>query len=170
MGLLAFLGWIVLASAAPDLAPRALGIDRHAPDLFLALAVYLPLRGRGFASVKWAILLGFAKDAHSLDPLGTHAFVLGTVAWVVAREARGGAPSEGIGRLVRVAVASVLATWLLALRLLPVTDVRIPARELFLASLPTAFWTAVACGPLFPLLDRLQAFDGLSGRLRGVPA
>jgi rod shape-determining protein MreD len=170
MGLLALVGWIVLASAVPDLVPRTLGIADHAPDLFLALAVYLPLRGRGFSSVKWAILLGLAKDVHSLDPLGTHAFVLGTVAWVVARGTRSGVPADGIGRLVRVGIASVLATWLLALRLLPVTEVRMPLSDLFLGAFPVALWTALACGPLFALLDGLRLFDDLSGRLRGLPA
>jgi cell shape-determining protein MreD len=170
MGLLALACWIVLASAVPDLAPRRFGIAAHAPDLFLALAVYLPLRGRGFSSVKWAILLGFAKDAHSLDPLGTHAFVLGTVAWVVARGVRTGVPCAGPGRLVRVAVASVLATWLLAFRLLPVTEVRMPLSAVFLDAFPIALWTALACGPLFPVLDRLRLFDDLAGRLRGLPA
>jgi rod shape-determining protein MreD len=170
MDWIAFLGWLVLASAAPDLVPSGVVSDRHAPDLFLALAVYLPLRGRGFSAVGWAILLGFGKDLLSLDPLGTHAFVLGTVAWFVARGRGSGTGAAGITRLLGVALASVLSTWLLALRLLPVTEVRVPLSTLLGDAAATAFWTALAAGPLFSILDRLRVFDDLAGRSRGLPA
>jgi rod shape-determining protein MreD len=170
MGLVFLVAWVVLAQALPDLLPGTMGLGRHGPDLFLALAVYLPLRGQGYGCVGWAVVLGATKDALSLDPLGTHAFVLGTVAWFVARARHGARGAEGLARLGRVALASVLATWLLALRLLPVTEVRIPFAELTAGALATAVWTALAAGPLFSLLDRLHAFDDLAGRPRGLPA
>jgi rod shape-determining protein MreD len=170
MGLVALVLWVGVASAIPDLASGALSIERHSPDLFLALAVYLPLRGTGFGAVGWAIVVGLAKDMLSLDPLGTHAFVLGTVAWFVARGRRGGVARDGGTRLVQLVVASVLGSWLLALRLLPVTEVRAPLSSVFLDAFPTALWTALAAAPLFSLLDRLHAFDDLVGRPRGLPA
>jgi rod shape-determining protein MreD len=170
VGLLALFGCVVLAQAVPDLLPHVLGVSRHPPDLFLALAVYLPLRGRGYGCVGWAMLLGAAKDCVSLDPLGTHAFVLGTVAWFVARGRPTPRGAEGLPRLARVGVASVLATWLLALRLLPVTEVRAPLSELTVGAFATAFWTALLSGPLFSILDRLRALDDLAGRPRGLPA
>src|SRR5262249_27435233 len=60
-------------------------IDRHAPDLYVALAAYLALRARTISVVKWGILLGCLKDCASLDPLGTHAFVLGATTFLFAR-------------------------------------------------------------------------------------
>jgi hypothetical protein len=56
------------------------------------------------------------------------------------------------------------------LRLLPVTEVRVPLSEVFLGSVPTAIWTALAAAPLFSLLDRYGVFDDLAGRRRGLPA
>jgi rod shape-determining protein MreD len=170
VGLLALFACVVLAQALPDLLPRALGASRHPPDLFLALAVYLPLRGRGYGCVGWAMCLGATKDCLSLDPLGTHAFVLGTVAWFVAHARPTPRGAEGGPRLARVAVASVLSTWLLALRLLPVTEVRFSVADLTVGAAATAFWTALLAGPLFSILDRARALDDLAGRPRGLSA
>ena len=77
MGLIVLVFWLVLAAGLPDLLPRAFGLSAHAPDLWTALVVYLACRGRGYAAVGWGIVIGLLEDCHSLDPLGTHGFVLG---------------------------------------------------------------------------------------------
>src|SRR5437867_13005231 len=85
MGPLVLLLGAVVACAVPDAMPRTLSVDRHAPDLFAALAAFLALRGTGLHVVKWGIVLGLLEDCASLDPLGTHAFVLGTTTFLFAR-------------------------------------------------------------------------------------
>ena len=88
MGLLVLFALSVLGCAVPDFAPSTWGIARHAPDLFTAVAAYLGLRGRGAGALTGAVLLGLLQDCASLDPLGTHAFVLGVVALVFLRPGR----------------------------------------------------------------------------------
>ena len=82
MSIFALFLFVLLASALPGVWPRALGLASYAPDLWVALVVYLALRGRGYLAVGWGIALGLLRDALSLDPLGTHAFVLGVTAFV----------------------------------------------------------------------------------------
>jgi rod shape-determining protein MreD len=165
VGALVLLLLTFLAAAVPDLAPRFLGIDRYPPDLLTALAVYLALRGRGEGVVLWGCLLGAAKDATSLDPLGMHAFVLGTVAWLFSRdrERGGGDPLGGVSRAVAVAGGVILAHVLYALRAWPVGGRGVPLGTL-LGAFPTALVTAVFTAPLFALLDRTGALDDVAGR------
>jgi rod shape-determining protein MreD len=162
-----------LAAAVPDLAPRALGLDRFPPDLFVGLVAYLALRGRGEGVVLWACLVGVAKDAASLDPLGTHAFVLGALAWLLARdEGRGRGdrrPLAGVSRAVAVAGAVLLAQVLYAARTWPVGG-RLPSFGTFLEAFPVALSTAVVLAPLFALLDRTGALDDLAGRTDALRA
>jgi rod shape-determining protein MreD len=165
VGALVLLLLTFAAVAVPDLAPRFLGLDRFPPDLLAALAVYLALRGRGEGVVLWGCLLGAAKDATSLDPLGTHAFVLGAVAWLFARDReRGGTDSVvGVSRAVAVAAGVLAAHALYALRAWPVGGRGVSLGAL-LAAFPTAVTTAVVAAPLFALLDRTGALDDVAGR------
>jgi rod shape-determining protein MreD len=165
VGVAVLLALTVLASAVPDLAPGFLSIDAHPPDLWLASAVYLVLRGRGFAPLPWVIALGLARDCLSVDPLGTHAFVLGAVGFVLARRRSGSAPPDGAGRAAVLFAASLCASALYVLRLLPVAEARPPASAL-LDAFPVALWTTLAAAPLYALLDRTRALDGLAGRTR----
>lgn len=171
MGVFAVFGWVLLACAMPDLAPRTLSMDRHAPDLFVALVAYLALRSDGLDVVPWAIAIGVAQDCASLDPLGTHAFVLGFVGFVFAR--REGASSRarvrGPGLGITIAGAALLAHVLYVVRMIPVLRVG-PSFVGLLAGAPAALWTAVFAWPLLALLDRAHAFDGVTGRPRGLPA
>ncbi len=162
--------WVLawLAAAVPDLCPALLGMRSHPPDLFLALAVYLAMRGRGTAAVKWGIALGAAKDCLSLDPLGSHAFVFGVVAWLFARR-EGHAPATGTLRVILTACAALVAQWLYLLRMLPVAHGGITVGAFF-GAIPSALFTAALAPPLFALLDRTRALDGLAGRAREVPA
>lgn len=154
---------VVLASAVPDLCPSTLSIDRHAPDLFLATVVFLVVRGRGFSALPYAILVGLARDCLSVDPLGTHAFVLGTVAFVLVRTRSGSVPPTGVARLAKTFAASLGASALYYLRLLPVAEARAPVSTL-LDALPVALWTTLAAAPLFTLLDHLRVLDSTAGR------
>lgn len=167
MGLLVLFAWAVLASAVPDAAPRWLGIDRHAPDLWVALAVWLGTRANGYAVTGWAALLGALKDACSLDPLGTHAFVLAAVAFVFVR--RRGAPVRGVALAVALATGTMVAHVLYVLRSVPL-HAEGPALGNLLAGAPTALWTAIAAWPLLGLLDRTRALHDLVGRPGGLPA
>jgi rod shape-determining protein MreD len=163
VGVVVLLGLVVLASAVPDLAPSFLAIDAHPPDLWVAIVVYLALRGRGLAALPWAVALGLARDSLSVDPLGTHAFVLGTVAFVLARRHASGAPPDGPARLAILFTATSCASALYVLRLLPVAEARPPASAL-LDAVPIALWTTLFAGPLFALLDRARLLDDVAGR------
>ena len=121
MGLLVLLALALLAAAVPDAAPHVLAIDRHPPDLFLALAAYLALRGRGYEAVPWAMALGALKDCASLDPLGTHAFVLGTVALLLSSGRERAGSVRGVTRAFAVGAAGVLAHAISLVRSIPVT-------------------------------------------------
>jgi rod shape-determining protein MreD len=165
VGALVLLLLTFLAAAVPDLAPRVMGLDRFPPDLLTALVVYLALRGRGDGVVLWGCLLGVAKDAVSLDPLGTHAFVLGAVAWAFARDRERGAaaPVAGVARAAAVAGAVLLAHVLYAVRVWPVGGL-VPSAATLLRAVPIALVTAVATAPLFALLDATGALDDVAGR------
>lgn len=167
MGPLVLLALALLAAAVPDAAPHLWAIDRHAPDLFLALAAYLALRGRGYEAVPWAIGLGALKDCASLDPLGTHAFVLGTVAFLLSSGRERSGKVRGVTRALAVAGAGALAHAIYLVRSIPVTN-ELPTASALLAGLPIGLWTAVFAAPLLALLDRTGALDDLAGRRRGV--
>ncbi|MFV1959307.1 MAG: rod shape-determining protein MreD, partial [Planctomycetota bacterium] len=107
---------VLLATTLPDLCPRTLSLASHPPDVWVAVVAYLALRGRGYRAVGWAIVLGFVRDALSLDPLGTHAFVLGAVALVFCEGRRHRGPMEGVLGTLVVFAAALLAGWLYLLR------------------------------------------------------
>src|SRR5204863_9948263 len=107
------------AAAAPALVPDRFGLGTSPPDLFTALAVFLAMRADGHRAVPWAILLGVAKDATSLDPLGSSAFALGTVAFLLARP-RTVPATVGAARAAAVAGATLLAHVVYVLRMIPV--------------------------------------------------
>jgi rod shape-determining protein MreD len=169
VGLVALLAWVLFAVAVPDLAPTWASMDRHAPDLFVALAVYLALKSDGVGVVAWGIVLGLLKDCVSLDPLGTHAFTIGTVTFLFAR--RRGRTEVVRGPAVAVSVAGgvLVAHALYVLRMIPVLREG-PSFASLLSGAPVALWTALAAWPLLSLCDRLHAFDDLAASDRGVPA
>jgi rod shape-determining protein MreD len=169
MGIPVLLLLIGVAAALPDLLPDFLSIRSHPPDLWVALTAYLALRARGFESLKWAIFLGLVKDALSLDPLGTHGFVLGAVAWLFAEGGGRRGAVDGLSRLILTAAAALLAGWIYLLRLLPMGGGVVTAGA-FLDALPAALWTTVLSASVFPLLDRWRLLDDLCGRKRGLPA
>ena len=169
MGALVLLLLVVVAGAVPDLCPSLAGISAHPPDLLVALAAYLSLRGSGYGAVPWSIGLGFAKDAMSLDPLGTHAFVLGAVSLLLVRDRSGEAPARGLLRAGAVALAALFAHVVAVLRSVPVSREGFSLAGL-LAGFPVALWTGLLTWPLLSLLDRTAALDGLAGRARGLSA
>ena len=169
MALFALWCFVLLASALPGLMPGVLSLETYPPDPWLLLVAYLALRGRGYSAVGWAIAIGIVQDALSLDPLGTHAFVLGFVAFVFSEGRRHRSPPAGAGRVLATFGAALLAGWLCVLRLLPVGGHAIEVADVFRA-VPTAFWTTVLAAGLYPLLDHYQVFDDLLGRRRGLPA
>lgn len=169
MGVLVLFALVLLAQALPDLAPRLLGLAEHPPDLWLATTAYLASRARGYAAVGWGIGLGLARDVASLDPLGTHAFVLGTVAFLFAEGSRSRGRTPGAVRLAWTGLAAVVAGVLYRVRLLPLGEGLVSAAS-FLDVLPVALWTVVFAAFLFPLLDRTGALDDLCGRTHGLPA
>jgi len=169
MGLLVLLALALLAAAVPDAAPHVLAIDRHPPDLFLALAVYLALRGRGYDAVPWAMGLGALKDCASLDPLGTHAFVLGTVALLLSSGRARAGSVRGVTRALAVGAAGALAHAIYLVRAIPVTG-ELPSAAALLDGLAIGLWTAVFAAPLLAILDRTGVLDDLAGRRRGVPS
>ena len=164
LGLLA-----IVAAALPDACPSVFGISSAPPDLFLAVTALLALRGSGPRAVPWAILLGIAKDATSLDPLGTHAFVLGTTALLLGRERPMTDATRGASRAVAVAGAALLAHVLYVLRTIPVFREG-PSLAGLLVGFPVALWTALLTWPVLSLLERTRVLDDLVGRSRGLPA
>jgi rod shape-determining protein MreD len=169
VGLL-FLGLIaVVAAALPDACPSFAGISSAPPDLFVAVVALLALRGSGPRAVPWAIALGIAKDAVSLDPLGTHAFVLGTTALLLGRDRLLTQPPSGASRAAAVAGAALLAHALYVVRSIPIHRSG-PTVGGLLAGFPVALWTALLTWPLLSLLERTRALDDLVGRSRGLPA
>lgn len=163
MGFVVLLALMLLATAIPDLSPHALSIHRHPPDLWVAATLYLAFRARAFKAVGWAILLGLVRDSVSLDPLGTHAFVLGTIAFLFAEGRSQRGRVEGLTRLCLVAAGSLLAGWLYLVRILPLGGGVVTAGA-FVGVVPGVLWTTVLAAGLFPLLDRYQLLDELCGR------
>ncbi|MFM8387181.1 MAG: rod shape-determining protein MreD [Planctomycetia bacterium] len=169
LGVIAVLGWLLLAAALPDLLPDRLGLVHAGPDLWVALVVYLACRGRGYAAVGWAVVVGVCRDVQSLDPLGTHAFVLGLVALVFAEGARDRGRVGAGTRAACLLAGGVLAAWAYTLRMLPLGG-GLSGRDL-LAAFPVAAWTVVAAAPLYAISDALRLFDDVLGRRRhGLPA
>jgi len=169
MGLLVLFALSVLACAVPDLTPAALGLSRHAPDLFTAVAVYLGLVGRGYGALTGAVLLGLLQDCASLDPLGSHAFVLGIVALVFLRPGRS-TPIRGASRATCVVLGCVFGRLLLVVRMLAVMKEGRPGLGFVADGVLSALWTALASWPLFALLDRTHALEDFTGGTRGVSA
>ena len=169
MAVLALFGWVLLACAAPDLAPSLLGWERHAPDLFVALAVYLAVRSDGLDVVAWGIALGLAQDCVSLDPLGTHAFVVGLVTLLFARGRGSFERSSGLGLGFSLFGGTLLAHGLYVLRMIPVLREG-PTLPGLLAGAPVGLWTTLWAWPLLALLEKAHAFDDLTGRRHGLSA
>lgn len=163
MGLVVLLALLLLATAVPDLCPQVLSIDRHPPDLWVAAALYLAFRARAFKAVGWAIAIGLVRDSVSLDPLGTHAFVLGTLAFLFAEGRSQRGRVAGMTRLALVAAGTLLAGWLYLLRILPLGGGLVTAAA-FIDVLPVMLWTTVLAAGLYPLLDRYHLLDELCGR------
>jgi hypothetical protein len=163
MSLFALLLVPILACAVPDLAPPALGLERHPPDLWAVVVVYLALRGRGFRAVGWAIALGAVRDAASLDPLGTHAFTLGLTAFVFCEGRVPRSQVEGAGAAGLAALGVLAAAWIHLLRILPLGGGVVDLAA-FGAAFPVALASGVLAAGLFPLLDRFGVFDDLCGR------
>lgn len=169
MSLVVLLVLMLLASAMPDLCPPLLSIQRHPPDLWLVAALYLAFRARGFKAVGWAVMIGLARDSVSLDPLGTHAFVLGTTAFFFAEGRRQRGRVHGPVRLALTAAACAFAGWLYLLRILPLGGGAVTFAA-FLDVIPVALWTTVLAAGLYPLLDRYRLLDELCGRTSAFPA
>jgi cell shape-determining protein MreD len=167
MGVLALFAWGVLASAFPDAAPAWLSIDRYAPDLWAALAVWLGTRANGHGATGWAALLGGLKDACSIDPLGTHAFTLAVVTFVFVRKR--GVPPRGAALATAVFSGALLAHVLYVLRSVPLHRGG-PVLADLMAGFPTATWTALFAWPFLTLLDRSGLMHDLVGRRGGLPA
>ena len=170
MGFPALILLMILAAGVPDLMPRALGLRTHAPYVWLLLALYLTFRARGYGAVGWAIAVGLVEDCLSLDPLGTHGFVLGTTAWLLSEGRSHRGRLEGGPRLLLTALGSLLAGWIYLFRIIPLDGARggVTAGA-FVDAFPTAFFTAILSLFFFPVLDRLGVLDDLCGRSRGLP-
>ena len=168
MSLLVLFGLVLLALGVPDVCPDTLGLSHFAPDLWVATVIYIALRARGYRAVGWGILLGLVRDATSLDPLGTHAFVLGVIAFLFCEGRKRRGPVEGASGLVATFVATLLAGWLYVLRVWP-TGQGFDLARLWPA-IPTALSTTLFALILHGLLDRYHLLDGIRGRARGLPA
>jgi len=160
---------LLLAAALPDLCPGVPLLASHPPDLLLVLAVHLALRVRGYGAIPWAILLGLLKDAASLDPLGSNAFVLGAVAFLFCEGTRQRGPVRGATGVLATFGAALVAGWLGALRVLPYGGDAFRAADL-LEAVPAALASALLGAALAPFLDRYHLLDELWGRERGLPA
>lgn len=169
------MGWVVLfllvllAAAVPDVCPDALGLSTYPPDVWVLVTLYLAFRTRAYQGVGWGIALGFVRDALSLDPLGTHAFVLGVVAFAFAEGNHHRGRVLGATRIVFVLVGAAMATWLYQLRILPFAGPSLPFSAVWDA-FPTAFWTALTGLALYPLLDRYKLLDDVCGRRHAFSA
>jgi len=168
LSVLVLFGLILLALAVPDVCPQVLGLDGNAPDLWVATVIYIALRARGYRAVGWGIALGFIRDAVSLDPLGTHAFVLGVVAFLFCEGRRRRGPVKGASGLVATFAATLLAGWLYVFRVWP-TGQPVMLADLWHA-VPTALTTTLFALVLHGVLDRYHLLDGIRGPTRGLPA
>ncbi len=169
MAILALLLLVLLGAALPDVVPHTLGLRSWPPDVFALVTIYIAGRGRAFRAVGWGIALGAVKDSLSLDPLGTHAFVLGFVAWLLAEGATNRGRLDGAAGLLLVFAGTTLAGWVHAVRVMPYARVG-SLGEAFVGSLATAFWTTMLAIPLAALLDRTHALESLFGRPRAFSA
>lgn len=169
MSLVVLFFLMVLAGSIPAFCPDMLGIQGHAPDLWVITVLYLALRAPGYQAVGWGILVGLVRDCVSLDPLGTNGFVLGLLAFFFAEGRHRRGRVDGVYRMTLVGVGVVAASWLYLLRILPFGG-GVVELGLFIDALPTALWSAILAGMLFPLLDRYHLLDDLCGRARALPA
>ncbi len=160
---------MLLAAALPDLMPHVLSIHRHPPDLWALAALYLAFRARGFRSVGWAIAIGAARDCVSLDPLGTHAFVLGCTAFFFCEGRGSRGRIDGSSRIALTGLGVLTAGWLYLLRILPLGG-GVVTFEAFVAAVPVALWSALFAAGLFSVLDRYHLLDEVCGRARAFQA
>ncbi|MDA1194989.1 MAG: rod shape-determining protein MreD [Planctomycetota bacterium] len=165
MSAVALFALTLLATALPDLLPSTWGLARHPPDLWALAALYLALRARGFRAVGWAVLLGLIRDCVSLDPLGTHGFVLGAIAFLFCAGQRERGRVDGASRVALVFVGVLASGWLYLLRLVPIGG-GVVTFGAFLDAIPVALWSALLAMGLFPLFDRFGLFDDVCGRSR----
>ena len=163
MSLVALLALMLLATAVPDLVPPVLSIDRHPPDLWAILALYLAFRARGFRAVGWAVLLGLVRDCVSLDPFGTHGFVLGTVAYLFCEGRKSRGRIEGGTRAALTGLGVLVAGWLYLIRILPLGG-GVVTFGAFLDAVPVALWSTLMAMGLYPVFDRFGLFDEICGR------
>jgi rod shape-determining protein MreD len=154
---------MILATMLPDLLPSFLSLQRHPPDLWALSVLYLAFRARGFKAVGWGIVIGLVRDSVSLDPLGTHAFVLGALAFIFCEGRRQRGRIDGMGRLVLTGAGVLLASWLYLLRLLPMGASGITFAT-WIDAIPVALWSALMAAGLFSVLDRYGLLDELCGR------
>ncbi len=169
MSLVALLALMLLATAVPDLVPPVLAIDRHPPDLWAILALYLAFRARGFRAVGWAVLLGLVRDGVSLDPFGTHGFVLGTVAFLFCEGRKSRGRIEGGTRAALTGLGVLVAGWLYLIRILPLGG-GVVTFGAFLDAIPVALWSTVMAMGLYPVFDRFGVFDEICGRTHAFSA
>ena len=169
MSFVLLLALMLLATAVPDLVPSVLAIDRHPPDLWAILALYLAFRARGFRCVGWAVLLGLVRDCVSLDPFGTHGFVLGTIAFIFCEGRKSRGRIEGGTRALLTFVGVLGAGWLYLLRILPLGADGVTF-EAFLGAVPVALWSTLMAMGLYPVFDRYALFDEICGRSHAFSA
>ncbi len=167
MSLVLLLGLMLLATALPDLVPSILSIDRHPPDLWAIAALYLAFRARGFRSVGWAIGIGLVRDCVSLDPFGTHGFVLGVVAYIVCEGQTSRGRIDGGMRALLTGAGVLGASWLYLLRILPLGG-GVVTFGAFVDAVPVALWSTLMALGLYPVFDRFGLFDEICGRARAL--
>lgn len=163
MSLVVLLALMLLATAVPDLVPSMLSIDRHPPDLWAITALYLAFRARGFRSVGWAVLLGLVRDCVSLDPFGTHGFVLGSVAFLFCEGHKSRGRIEGGTRAALTGLGVLVAGWLYLLRILPLGG-GVVTFGAFVDAVPVALWSTLMAMGLYPVFDRFGLLDEICGR------
>lgn len=169
MGLFVLYGLLVVAGLLPDLMPDVMGLAHHGPDLFLLVTLYMALRGRGYSAIPWAILVGLVCDSLSLDPMGTHAFVHGTVAFFFCEGRHHRGRVEGVSRALMAGTGVVVGTWIYLARLLPMGNHGVEFFD-FVGAFVTAFWSMLFALGLYGLLDRYRLLDDVIGRSRALSA
>lgn len=160
---------MLLAAALPDLMPHALSIHRHPPDLWAVAVLYLAFRARGFRAVGWAIAIGAVRDCASLDPLGTHAFVLGCTAFFFCEGRSSRGRIAGSTRVALTALGVLTAGWLYLVRILPLGG-EVVTLEAFVAVVPVALWSALLAAGLYSMIDRYRLLDEVCGRTHAFQA
>ncbi len=154
---------MLLAAALPDLMPQVLSIHRHPPDLWAVAVLYIAFRARGFKAVGWAIGIGVARDCVSLDPLGTHAFVLGCLAFFFCEGRSSRGRLEGMSRAALTGLGVLIASWIYLVRILPLGG-GVVTFGAFVDAFPIALWSMVLAIGLYPVLDRYRLLDEICGR------